>query len=920
MAVQPPLAEEVAVVGRNGDPAVDVLTQRFDLVEHVVEIRSVGRPYAIDADLILSEGDPWICRVAVAAGPHQSAVTVERIGHKGVVRLHVVDDQAIRGGLAGVCDGAIRDRCWWDRVVCVVPRIFPDRIKGGKRIRIEIPIRPRVGRHQYRSFGFGVADECVFEPLRGGAADRAERADIGEKRVVVGDRRKQIGPTAVEDDQHVPRPLEDVRPVGQPPTDRLDHSQIGRPEPTHSRFYHGLCSAETLKIPSPCVGASRRGNFTSRPRGGSVHCLFVGAGSIASSYAAGLAGSELTLAGVCDLDSDRAETLAASHDCPAFADLDAALDAVDAPLVVNLTSHAAHAEVTRTALAADRHVYSEKPLALDGETAGELLEMARERQLALGCAPAAVTGPTQQRARRLLEEGRLGPVQLAYAHAHVGRVTDWHDRPDSFLAIGPLYDGGVYPLSLLVAWFGPVDRVRVADSLDLWPQREATHPAADSHVEATLAFRAGPTVRLTASFYAPHRSREFYGLELHGDDGSLSLDNTGRMEPASDAVQYGGLGRSYTTVPPQSPTASRAYLDAVDELAASVAASEPNRHTARRGAHVVAVCNAIETAAAEGGPIQVPSHGVTVPDTTQSTVTTASDDHTLSLPPIGFGCSRYRGNEYVDRTASIATALDAGYRLLDSAELYGNEFRIGDQLDAPGSPDRDRLTLLGKVWRTNHTREHLLAACEGSLRELGIDAFDCYMLHWPEAWAHQGSLDRLAEKPVDIQEALTFPTDADGEIETASIPLAEAWANLEEVVERGWAETLGVCNVSRSQLETILDAASIPPAVVQIERHPYRPQRELVEYCHSRDIAVVAHSPLSAPGLLSEPVVADIGDSYGLSPAGVVVAWNATQGVVPIPSSTTDEHIVANAAAVATRLAPADCARIDELRDPTFSR
>ena len=651
-----------------------------------------------------------------------------------------------------------------------------------------------------------------------------------------------------------------------------------------------------------------------------MHCLFVGAGSIAASYAAGLAESELTLAGVCDLDADRASAFATSHDCPAFTDLDAALSTVDAPLVINLTSHAAHAEVTRTALAADRHVYSEKPLALDSETAGELVAMAADRGLALGCAPASVQGPTQQRAHRLLGGGRLGDVQLAYAHAHVGRVTDWHDRPASFLSIGPLYDGGVYPLSLLVAWFGPVDRVRVADSLDRWPQRESTHPTVDSHVEATLSFRAGPTVRLTASFYAPHRSREFYGLELHGDDGSLYLDNTGRMEPNSEAVQYGGLGRAYTTVPPQSPPDSRAYLDAVDDLAASIAAGEPARATARRGAHVVAVCNAIETAATEGGPVDVSAHGVPTPTKTRSGSTKTDEGQPLTLPPVGFGCSRYRGDEYVDRRASIATALDAGYRLLDSAELYGNEFRIGELLAAPGAPDRDRLTILGKVWRTNHRREQLLAACEGSLNELGIDAFDCYLLHWPEAWAHQGSLDRLAEKPVAEQEALAFPTDDNGNSRSAPVSLPAAWANLEAVAERGWAETLGVCNVSRSQLETVLDTGAIPPAVVQIERHPYQPQSELVEFCHHNNIAVIAHSPLSAPGLLDEPVLAAIGAEYDLSPAGVVMAWNATRGVVPIPSSTTDAHIVANAASVATRLTPDDCARIDALEDPKFSR
>ena len=657
-----------------------------------------------------------------------------------------------------------------------------------------------------------------------------------------------------------------------------------------------------------------------------MYCLFVGAGEIAAAYAEGVTDTDLTLAGVCDLDGERAETLADTHDCEAFTDLDAALAARDAPLVVNLTSHAAHADVTAAALTADRHVYSEKPLALDAERAADLIGRAADRGLALGCAPGSVAGPTQRRARRLLGEGRLGSVQVATADAHVGRVTDWHDRPDSFLSIGPLYDGGVYPLSLLVAWFGPVEMVRIADSRDPWPDRAAKQPDAPTHIEAIIEFRAGPTLRLTASFYTPHRGREFYGLELHGDDGSLYLDNTGRMEPDAEAVEYGGLGRSYTTVPPQSPPAPTGYIDAVADLAASVAAGSPDRATARRGAHVVAICNAIETAAAEGGPIEVPTHGVTAGGATDAFETddrrTATPDAntSLSLPPIGVGCSRYRGDEYVDRMDSIATALDGGYRLLDSAELYGNEFRIGELLAAPGAPDREQLTILGKVWRTNHGREHLLAACEGSLDELGINAVDCYMLHWPTAWAHQGQLERLAEKPVDRQEALAFPTDDDGDAETAPISLAEAWRNLEAVVERGWARTLGVCNVSRAQLATIHDAGSIAPAVVQIERHPYQPQTDFVEYCHDNDIAVVAHSPLSAPGLLEEPVLAEIGAEYDLSPAGVVLAWNATRGVVPIPSSTSTDHTVANAAAVATRLDETACDRIDGLRDPSFSR
>jgi alcohol dehydrogenase (NADP+) len=657
-----------------------------------------------------------------------------------------------------------------------------------------------------------------------------------------------------------------------------------------------------------------------------VRCLFVGAGAIAGEYASGLAGSSLSLAGVCDLDGRRATALAEEYDCPSFTEFERALSRVDASLVVNLTSHTAHADVTRKALAAGRHVYSQKPLALDADTAADLLATARDRDLALGCAPENPQAPAQRRVGRLLADGRLGSVQLGYAHAHVGRVTDWHDRPGAFLDIGPLYDGGVYPLTLLVALFGPVETVRYAETLDVWPEREDRRPSAPSHVEAMLDFAGGPTVRLTASFYAPHRGREFYGLELHGDDGSLYLDGTGAMSDSVDAVRFGRVGREYTAVPPQSPSEARSYVDAVEALADSVRAGAPSRASGRRGAHVVAVCNAIEAAGETGEPFAVDDYGATR-DAVPAPVATpgARDDErqgrsSLRLPPVGFGCSRYRDGEYVERADSIAAALDAGYQLLDSAELYGNEHRIGDLLSAPGAPDREHCFVLGKVWRTNHRREHLLEACAGSLDELGIAAFDCYALHWPDAWAHRGALSRLAEKPVERQEALTFPQDENGERERADVSLARAWRNLEAVSERGWARTLGACNVSRPQVEELLEVGNVDPALVQVERHPYKPQADLVEFCHERGIRVIAHSPLSAPGLLEEPVVRDIGSERNLSPAGVVLAWNVTQGVVPIPSSTTPEHIVDNLSAASRRLTDDDCARLDGLRRPEFER
>jgi alcohol dehydrogenase (NADP+) len=653
-----------------------------------------------------------------------------------------------------------------------------------------------------------------------------------------------------------------------------------------------------------------------------VNCAFVGAGAVAAKYAAGLEESSLRLTAVCDHDADRAHALAADHAAAVYTDLDALLADERAPLVVNLTSHAAHAPVTERCLAADRHVFSEKPLALDTDTAVELLDLAAERGLALGCAPINHSCDAQRHARTLLADGRLGRVRLAYATAHVGRVTEWHDRPDSFLAVGPLYDGAVYPLSLLVAWFGPVERVRRADAVDVWPSA-ADRPDRPAHVEATLAFAAGPTVSLRASFYVDHRSREFYGLELHGDDGTLYLADTGALAADRDAVTVRGGDRDSTVAPHPQPRRERPHLAGPERLARAVERGSRPRVDARRSAHVVAVCAAIETAATSGGPIAVDDHGVPTPRLDGPPVRPPVGRparSALRLPPVGFGCSRYRDGDYVDRIDSVATALDAGYRLFDSAELYGNESRIGDLLAAPGSPDRESLFIVGKPWNTNHGPGHLAAACEGSLDELGIEAFDCYALHWPDAWEHRGPLRDLASLPVAEQERLTFPTDDDGEPRRAGHALSDTWERLERLHDRGLARTLGICNVTLPQLVRLVDAADVPPAVVQVERHPYRPRADLVAWCHDRGIRVVAHSPLSAPGLLANDTVEAIADAAGVTPAQAVLAWNVQRGVVPIPASTDPDHVVTNLAAARVRLADAQLRRLDDLTDPDFER
>ena len=655
-----------------------------------------------------------------------------------------------------------------------------------------------------------------------------------------------------------------------------------------------------------------------------MDCAFVGAGAVASEYLDGIEGTNLRLAAVCDTDRERATALAAAApgDPAVYTAVDALLAAESAPLVINLTSHAAHAPVSGTALDAGRHVFSEKPLALDPERATALVETARDRGLALGCAPITPRCDAQRHARTLLADGRLGEVRLATATANVGRVDEWHDRPDSFLDVGPLYDGAVYPLSLLVAWFGPVARVRSADAVDAWPGEQSPRTP---HVEATLEFADGPVVALRASFYVDHRSREFYGLELHGDDGTLYLRDTGALAADRDAVSVRGGGRESTPAPHPQPRRERRYVEGPARLAAAVERGGRPRATARRGAHIVAVCAAVERAAESGGavPVETPTAATPSLDSRAAPPAAAppegrSQRGALRLPPVGFGCSRYRDGDYVE--PAMGAALDAGYRLFDTAELYGNEWRLGDLLEGPGGPDRESVFLLGKPWRTNHGPGHLERACRGSLAELGVDAFDCYALHWPDAWAHRGELRSLSRLPVDEQERLTFPTGPDGDPVRADHDLLDTWRRLERLHDRGLARTLGVCNVTLPQLARLVDAARVPPALVQVERHPYRPRERLVDWCHERGIRVLAHSPLSAPGLRSDPVVESVAEDTGVDPATAVLAWNVTHGVIPIPSSTTADHVVANLAAARHRLDDAALARLTDLADPDFER
>jgi len=283
------------------------------------------------------------------------------------------------------------------------------------------------------------------------------------------------------------------------------------------------------------------------------------------------------------------------------------------------------------------------------------------------------------------------------------------------------------------------------------------------------------------------------------------------------------------------------------------------------------------------------------------------------LPPIGFGCSPYRHRAGADLGRAIAHALEAGFRLLDTAEVYGTERVVGEALRRPGAPPRSELALVGKVWSTNHAPPDVGAACERSLRALGTDHFDLYLVHAPQALAHQGPLSAIGALSRDEAVALAYPRDEDGRLRLAAVPLAETWRAMESLVERGLARAIGVSNFDAGHLAELLAEARVPPAVNQVELHPYRRQADVVACCRRLGIGVMAHSPLSAPGLLGDEAIGRVARRHGRAPAQVVLRWHVQSDVVPLPSSTDPAHILANLQVFDFRLTAEDLDDLDSL-------
>jgi predicted dehydrogenase len=339
-----------------------------------------------------------------------------------------------------------------------------------------------------------------------------------------------------------------------------------------------------------------------------VRVALVGCGNIAARYARTIVAEPgLELVGATDVVAGRASELVREFGGTEYGSLDALLadDGVDT--VVNLTVPEAHAEVSARILEAGKHVHTEKPVALRYQEAQQLVELAARRGVRLSAAPATLLGDAQQTAWKLVREGAIGRVRVAYAEANWGRIESWHPTPQGLYAAGPVVDVGVYPLTILTAMFGPARRV-LAYGTTLEPERVALdgtpfRPQTPDFTVALVELATGVVVRLTATFWVrPGRQR---GIEFHGDTSSLYLASWGEFD---SRLELSADGEEFTPVPPvREPYRGIGWSRALADLADAIATGRPHRASAEHAAHVVELLNAIARSMQDGAAVAVES-------------------------------------------------------------------------------------------------------------------------------------------------------------------------------------------------------------------------------------------------------------------------------------------------------------------------
>lgn len=248
----------------------------------------------------------------------------------------------------------------------------------------------------------------------------------------------------------------------------------------------------------------------------------------------------------------------------------------------------------------------------------------------------------------------------------------------------------------------------------------------------------------------------------------------------------------------------------------------------------------------------------------------------VAIPRLGFGVYQIENDAVAD---AVGHAFAAGYRHIDTAAIYGNETGVGEGIARSGLP-REELFVTTKVWNDKQGHDSTLKAFDRSLRQLGLEYVDLYLIHWP------------------------CPSRG---------LFVETWRALEELLAAGKTRAIGVSNFRVPDLETLLAETEVVPALNQIELHPYLQQEELRAFHAAHGIATEAWSPLGRGAVLEDPTIARIAAAHGVSPAQVMIRWHLQLGNIVIPKSSTPARIAENADVFGFALSDAEMAAIAAL-------
>ncbi|MEY4102403.1 MAG: hypothetical protein RIR88_537 [Actinomycetota bacterium] len=230
----------------------------------------------------------------------------------------------------------------------------------------------------------------------------------------------------------------------------------------------------------------------------------------------------------------------------------------------------------------------------------------------------------------------------------------------------------------------------------------------------------------------------------------------------------------------------------------------------------------------------------------------------LEVPALGFGTYKLTENEGYN---AIASAIAAGYRLLDTAAMYGNEAEVGRAIADSGVPREDFIVTTKLRGRALGFDETMLAF-EESRQLLGVDVVDIYLIHWP--------IPRLGR-------------------------YLDSWKAMIELRDDGLIRSIGVCNFPQQHLQKLMDATGVTPSINQVELHPYFPQAELRAFHATHGIQTESWSPLGRGSeLLSEPVIVEAAAAHGVTPAQAVLRWHTQQGLLPLPKSASADRQALN--------------------------